>query len=293
MYVIAANLTILIAALLPYSMSLIGENDILNQPSPYEVTAPQQELLHVILAPKQRTVLSAQISTPLLSSQVSATIKKIYKRMGETFEKGETLIEIDNFVYGANVDSAVAARDRAKTVLAAKEKLFKDRIASYVDIKEAQALVAKSEAELALAQNQYESATIVAPYRGRVENLAIEEYELPQPGQALIAIVEDDVLLAKVLVPSSLWNRLAIGKQFTVNVMETGTTVVAKIIRIGAVVDPSSSTIAIDAEINNDDRTLLAGMTGTTQLEPPESAKKPQKLPEQLPPKTQNVQSPK
>lgn len=227
---------------------------------------PEEEELHVILAPKEKAVLSNQISTPILSSQVSETIKKIYKRMGESFKKGDVLIEIDDEIFVANVQKAEGVLSRAKAGLDAREKLFKDNISSYLELKEAQALAASAEAELVLARTQLDGATILAPFNGKVVAVAIEEFELPQPGQALMEVINDEVLLAKVLVPSTLFKNLSIGKIINVHIRETDTNEEARIIRIGAIIDPASGTVAIDAEVNNHDEHLRAGMTGTTTI---------------------------
>lgn len=229
-------------------------------------STPREEVLRVILAPYTRTILSAQISTPILSSQVSAPVQKIFKRMGESFQKGDILIKIDDSVYGANLVKSLVTLDRARVLLQARGSLFDDAIASLIDLKDAQAAVASGEADVSLAQNQFDWSTIVAPYNGRVVTLNIEEYELPQPGQALIEIAEEERLLAKILVPSIYLKNIYIGKILHVNIQETGTTVEAKIIRIGAVIDPSSSTIAVDAEIDNRDGSLIPGMIGTTNI---------------------------
>lgn len=255
---------------------------------------------HVILAPLRRTILSAQISTPILSSQVSAPVTAIRKRLGESFKTGDILIELDTTVFFANLEKAFAILARAQASLTAKEQLFKDRIASYLDLKEAQALKATAIAELMLAQNQYDSATIFAPYNGRVITLLIEEFELPQPGQGLIEVEQDDILLAKMLIPSTYYEHVAIGQILPISVKETGTTVDAKIIRIGSVIDPSSSTLAIEAEIMNPDRTLRAGMTGTTHLTskskteptPPPQTEMPPTIQPELQPETQQEPSP-
>lgn len=227
---------------------------------------PQAPVIRVILAPFRRTVLSAQISTPILSSQVSAPVKKIYYRMGESFKEGDVLMQIDESVFGANLQSSISELDRANVVLKARKSLFHDDISSLVDLKDAEAISARSEAQLALAKNQFDASTIIAPYNGKVVSLNIEEFELPQPGQALMEIQEDEIMLAKILVPSNLLNLLQIGKEIKIAIQETGTTHNAKIIRIGAAIDPSSSTIAVDAEIDNRDQLLMPGMVGTTTL---------------------------
>lgn len=227
---------------------------------------PEDTSLRVILAPYQKTVLSAQISTPILSSQVSAPVTNIYFRMGESFKKNDILMRLDETVFKANVEKAKAVLRRAQAILSAKTNLYHDKVASYVELKDAEAATATADAEVVLALNQYDAAIIVAPYDGKVISLNIELYELPQPGQALIEILEDDLLLAKILVPSTFLKDIYIGKMLKINIKETETTVDAKIIRIGAVIDPASSTIAVEAEINNHDGTLKAGMIGTTYI---------------------------
>jgi len=222
--------------------------------------------VRVILTPLSRTILSSQISTPILSSQVSAPVTKIYKRMGETFKKGDSLIEIDRTVFFANLKKSKAILIRSNTVLDARQKLYNDSISSLTELKEAQAAVETAKAELALAINQYDWALIKAPYDGRVITVFVEEFELPQPGQALVEIMEDQKIIAKALVPAVHLSQLSIGKIFKVYVQEINKTVDATIIRIGAVIDPSSETISIDAEIDNSDHLLLPGMTGSIQL---------------------------
>lgn len=227
-------------------------------------SAAADQEVHVILIPLHRTILSNQISTPILSSQVSSIVRKIFKRMGEYFEKGELLIQIDDAIYYANLGKAKAALDRAQALLKTREALYGDNIISYLDLKEAQAVAASAEAEYVLAFTQYEGAFVRAPYRGRVIAVMIEEFELPQPGQALMEIEQTDKLLAKIFFPSAFYKDLFIGKTIDIRIRETETTVKATIIRIGGAIDPSSSTIAVEAEIDNADGKLMAGMTGIT-----------------------------
>lgn len=222
--------------------------------------------IRVILEPFQRTILSAQISTPILSSQVSAVVKRIYKQMGESFEKDEPIMEIDRSLFSANLERAKVALDRSETVLIARRKLYADSIASLQELKDAETAVAGSYAEYVLAKNQYDAALIRGPYNGRVVTLLIHENELPQPGQALVEVLEDQRIIAKALVPAQFYPKLKIGKIIPIYITELDRTFNAKIIRIGSVIEPSSQTVAIDAEIDNKKHELLPGMTGRTTI---------------------------
>lgn len=216
-------------------------------------TEPDQTY-RVIIDPKYSTKLSAEVATP---------VKKIYKRFGESFSKGDVLIQLDDRVYQSNLKKAQAVLSRARTEYDGKKQLFHDNVASLFELKEAEANVAIAEADLAKAEKDLDSTTIKAPYDGKVVDLKIEEYELPKVGDDLIDVLYDKVLLAKVLIPSTLLPKIHPGDPFRIRVNETDKTITAKIQRIGAVIDPSSSTIQIEGEINNEDEKLKPGMTGS------------------------------
>ena len=229
-------------------------------------STPLNEEVEVILAPNERTILYNQNSTPLLSSQVSLPVKNIYFRMGEHFRKGDVLMDIDDTIFRVNLLKAKAAFQRAQALVIARQRLYADHIASFLDLKEAEATYAAAQAELVLAEEQFAQTRIIAPYDGRVVQLLIQQFELPQPGQALIEIVNDKTLIAKLLAPSVNLNYLKIGRYLRIHIKETDTDEYARIIRIGAVIDPASGTIAVDAEIENYNEKYIPGMTGTTTI---------------------------
>lgn len=221
------------------------------------VEKSETDTIRVIIDPELKTQLSAQVMTP---------VEKINKRMGDSFVKGEVLIHLDDDIFQGNLLKAKAALEKAETELAAKQHLYKDNNTSLFDLKEAEAAAATAKAELIVAQKNLQSSTIIAPYDGKVVDLGIEEHELPQQGKNLIELVEDKTLLAKMLVPSSHYKDLKIGKEITIDIKETGQKIKAKISRIGAVIDPSSSTIRVEAAIDNSDGKLRAGMSGEAHL---------------------------
>lgn len=223
-----------------------------------EFGAFPEEMYQVIIDPLHRTLLSAQIQSP---------VEKIYKHMGDTFEKGDILIQLNDTVYQNNVKKAEAALNKAQVELDGKKQLFHDNVASLFELKEAEANVATAKADLSVAERDLNATTIKAPYDGKVVTLNIEEHELPQTGKDLIEVVYDKTLLAKLLLPSSMLKDLKVGLPFTIDVNETKQRIQAKILRIGSVLDPSSSTIKIEAEIDNKDGKLKAGMTGKVNFQ--------------------------
>lgn len=223
----------------------------------------QSKLYRVILDPYYRTQLAAEVEFP---------VNKINFRMGDSFNEGDVLILQDLTVLEANKIKAEAILSRAKTEFSAKEQLYREKIASLFELKEAEANVASAYADVILANKNLNAASIKAPYSGKVVELAVEEHELPQPGRKIVEIIDDSTLRARLLLPSNLYTKIKVGDPISIKIRETGDTVTGKITRIGSVIDPSSSTFKAEAEIDNRDNKLRVGMTGITQLSQTQAA---------------------
>ena len=222
-----------------------------------EINPPLSEEFHVIIDSLKKATLSAQLASP---------VKKIYKQLGESFNKGDLILELDSAIYHAQVLKTKAVLEKAFNTYKAKEELFHSKIASLSELKEAYALWATAQAEYEVAKKQLEACKIIAPYRGKVANVLLYEHELPQVGQPLVEVVGDEVLLAKMLVDAKYRNDLKPNSTVNIYIRELDETLPAQIKRVGSVIDPISSTIAVEAEIDNKDSHLISGMTGTTEL---------------------------
>lgn len=215
--------------------------------------------------PTFRVILEPQYKV-LISSQIDSPVKHITKRMGDSFNEGDLLIQLNDEVFETELKRAKANLLRAQAELEAKNILFQDNVASTFEIREAEAYAAIAEAELAKAQQKYNATKILAPFNGKVVDLNIEEYELAQRGKHIIQLVEDQTLRAHLLVPSTYLSKISNGQAISITVKETGQPITARISRIGAVIDPASSTIKIEAIVDNRNNALKSGMSGTATL---------------------------
>jgi RND family efflux transporter MFP subunit len=234
--------------LLSLALPVIGQENSIRE---------EGQVFRVVLDPRFRTTVS---------SKVASTVTKITKEMGDTFRKGEVLIRLDDELFRAMEKKARFLLERAKALLSAKEVLYKDNVASAFELKDAQAGVAVAELDFIKAQQDLADCNIRTPYPGHIELVHVHDHELVQVGEPLIEIVNDQTLLAKILVPSSYYNKLETGQVLYVDVKETKQRVPAIITHIGAVIDASSSMMKIFAEINNNEGKLRAGMIGMTRL---------------------------
>lgn len=214
-----------------------------------------------LLAVDVRAVIEPTERT-MFTSEINSTVKAINRKMGESFEQGETLLQLDDVVYLAGLMKARAAVSKGEADFEAAKKLWSDRVISHSDYRTAEAELATARAELALALKAFNACFIKAPYSGKVVNVFVKLYEHVEQNQQLMEILDDGVLIAKLLIPEAFLSNLKIDDMIDLKIMETGQTVQAKVVRIGAVLDPVSSLFKVEAEIDNANNELRAGMEG-------------------------------
>ncbi len=263
----------------------------------------------VILTPRRQAVLSAA-----LSGQVVA----INRELGQPFDGGEPLVQLDDATYRVNKGVAETMYESARGNLAriqkladnktrqrhaeavlaaadvnltATQRLYNDNHASHVDLENARRdrTVAQTNRELAdstaakelinakrelataigkleIASEQLDACSLGAPWAGRVARVLVNEHEFVERGTPTIELIDDRVLLAKFLLPSSVFRSLHVGQELSLSVNETSETVKVRVSHIAAALDAASVTFEVHAEVDNADGNLRAGMNGWLSL---------------------------
>ena len=239
-------------------------------------------------------------STPVFSQYSSARVVRIYADTGDVVEKGAPLVEIEtpDMVQAGNdlttaeagVNKARAQLQLTQTAEARQHELFEAKAASLKDWQQAQADLAGARndlrsAEIALAavrnrlvilgksrkeidalearQAIDPTTTIVAPISGVVVQRKIG------PGQYITSSTTDPVYVLGDL--STVW-LLASVKETDVPFVKVGQSVAvhvlaypdrefaAKIISVGATIDPTTRRLQVRAEVENPDAMLKPEM---------------------------------
>lgn len=215
------------------------------------------ESFRVVLEPLRRTALSAEITS---------TVTTIPKRMGEMFKKNEILMTLDDQVYKSNHLKMLAILERAKAELSAQKRLYANRSASLLELREAEAKLAAAQADLTQATKELKACTLLAPYAGEVQDVHVEEFERVEPGKPLIEIQDSQTLVAKLLVPSRVGLSIKVGQKLKIFIPEVQANYTAVVTHVAPGIDPSSSLIKIDSEIDNTNRSLRSGMIGALEI---------------------------
>ncbi|HYD82107.1 MAG TPA: efflux RND transporter periplasmic adaptor subunit [Paucimonas sp.] len=222
--------------------------------------ALEKQDIRAQLAPRRFTTIAAEIG---------AKISRIAVPEGGAFRAGQALVALDCSLQQAQLQKAKASLTAAERTYSANRRLEELRSIGKVELEVSEAEVAKARAEVSLMNVALGKCQIAAPFSGRVAEQKVREQQYVQPGQPLLDILDDSVLELEFIVPSHWLAWLKTGYQLHVRIDETGKSYPAKILRIGARVDPVSQSVKATAAIDGGFRELMAGMSGTIAIAPP------------------------
>lgn len=230
------------------------------QPAAMAKPATDRQEIRAQLSPRRFTTLAAEIG---------AKVSRLPLAEGEAFKQGQTLLAFDCSIQAAQLNKARAALAAADRTYSANKRLAELGSVGKVELDVSEAEVAKNRAEVAAVGAVLGKCSVGAPFAGRVAEQKVREQQYVQPGQPLLEIIDDSVLELEFIAPSRWLAWLKSGTGFQVKIDETNKTYPAKVLRIGARVDPVSQSIKIAAAIDGKFPELIAGMSGKVLLAPP------------------------
>lgn len=224
--------------------------------------------------PSSSSLLSARgvidaIDHSTLSSGVSSRITKIQYKRGESFEKGDILVEFDCRLEKANLGAALAGYNLARKTLEKNQELLSFAATGKFDVDISKAEVEQHRSELNARQAIVDECTVLAPFTGRVVRLAVAPFESVQPVQPLIEIVGTQAFEITFIVSSDWLSWLSKDHDFVFKLDNIDQHIRGKVARIGAVVDPVSQTIEVIGIIENPNQLIRAGISGVASFTPP------------------------
>lgn len=223
--------------------------------------ASLSENILIVLHPAQKTTLS---------TEVFSTIQKINVDMGEAFQKGDILIELDAGIYQAERRKAEAELALATTVYETSRQLYHQQSISDAEMARARAEQEMARAGLAIAQKRHNACYLRAPYDGRVVRRLAQEGEFVQQGQQLIEILDPGVMRAEFLAPAPYWRRLSVGQVFPARVKGFDRAFDCRISHVSPILESNTATFQVYGEIDNAANRLCGGMTGEILLSFPD-----------------------
>lgn len=259
-----AALLVIIAGLVFAAMTLRGvEGPKIAEvaPDPLTVSVQTVEFLESVEIDELFTGLAEARRTSQLGFQAGGRIERIDVRVGDRVEAGATLARLDTRGLAAQLASAQAVVEEARTThrlaldtadrqrtLQAQGHVSSQRVEEAV----AQAATAMARIDSAKAQAdtlrvQIDLSRIVAPYDGVITGRFADEGAIANPGLAVLELVEAGNLEAKIGVPARIVPQLVPGRTYTLEA-EIGD-IDAELRSVTGVVNARQRTVAAIFEI--------------------------------------------
>jgi membrane fusion protein, multidrug efflux system len=202
----------------------------------------------------------------VLSSEIAAKIIQMPFRNGESFKKGDTLIEYDCDLIKTQKEKIEAELVGLRIKSQSYEQMAKLNSIGELEVALAVAETKKKEAELKMADITVSKCSVKAPYDGKIMKSIVREHEYVGEQKELMEIVGTRNLELDILVASKLISSLFIGQKVYFISDETGQKADGVIIGIAPSADPISQTIRIRAKLVNFGRHILPGTIGNAQF---------------------------
>ena len=261
-------------------------------------SAEEAGAVQVVSAPVMQADVPARLSangtvtavqTVEVRPQISATIKTVHIREGQSVRKGDRLFTLDARTEDANLGMAEAqiTRDRADLTnaernLERQRELFRQEYVSRAELDAAQNQVDMLRSQVAIDQASVEASRvarsfgeITAPIAGRTGAIAVYPGSLVQPtGAALLNITQIDPINVGFTLPEreladvqQAFARGAVPVAAKLN-LPGQPDLEGRLVFIDNAVDTASGTIRLKAEFPNPDNRLWPGMFVTVTLAP-------------------------
>ena len=179
-------------------------------------------------------------------------------------EKGDVLLRLDDRTQRLALEIAQANRDQAQATVTRYEGLRSNGSSIVTDVAFADARIALrlTEANVGLAEVALDDRTITAPISGQLGLSDVSVGDRVSSGDAIVTIDDSTSLLATFEVPERSIGLLSEGKRVFVSTPTyAGRIFEGEITAFDSRLDSVTRSATVEAEIDNPEGLLLAGMT--------------------------------
>ena len=202
-----------------------------------------------------------------LSTEESGVVAKILFENGQEVKEGDLLVELDTDTEQANLRSAEAEQDLARTVYERTRRLRANNTVPQSDLDAAESQLRKMTALVEQLKATIRKKQINAPFSGR---LGIREVNLGQfvnNGDKIVSLQSLDPIYVDFLLPQQLIAALQSGQKLqVVTDVYPGEVFEGTLTAVNAEIDPVTRNIRLQGTLPNADGRLRPGMFGRVLL---------------------------
>jgi membrane fusion protein, multidrug efflux system len=196
-----------------------------------------------------------------VTNEVAGQVREIHFESGQSVEKGDLLVQLDDSVDQADLRGLIAQRNLAQIKVERLRKLLKDRSTSQSDYDEASAELDSAKAAVAAKEALVAKKSITAPFTGQLGIRFLDLGEYLAPGSEIVPLDALEPIFADYSLPERYLPRIEIGKQVRVKVAAyPNKELEGTIMAINSGVEEKTRSIKVRAILQNAERLLRPGM---------------------------------
>ena len=172
------------------------------------------------------------------------TVLRIRVEEGQTVQKGQVLMDLDNEAVARNQDELDTRLTLAKDVLARQERLWEQGIGTEVQLLEARTNVKALEESIAAFSEQVDFGKVTAPFSGTVDRIFAKEGGMASPMQPVARVMDLNDMYVRAKVSDHYVGKVEVGQRVDI-AMAGRATLTSAISRVGRYIEPANRTFEI------------------------------------------------
>jgi len=209
-----------------------------------------------------------QSSTVVLTAHVTSRVSKVPFDLGTIVKEGDVVVELDDRLFAATLESSRAKADHATKQLHRMEVLESKGLGTAIDTEKARIDDAGARMDVLQAEIALSNTRITSPVEGVVLDRSINPGETTNPDQKVMTlgvinpvmmvadVSEDKIGFVRLGMPAEIGTNAFPGKSFT-----------GEVVKIQAEVSAKTRTFQVYLKVENQDLGLKPGVTGYVRLD--------------------------
>lgn len=138
-----------------------------------------------------------------MAFEVSGKIVKFYYKEGQKVKKGSIIAKLDDAIYKANYNQALANYNQANIDYKRYEKLFKSSSVAKIELEKQKQNLDVNKAVLQIAKKNLDETKLIAEFDGIMAKKMVDDFARVSAKQAIIRLQDNSSYKIKFFVPES------------------------------------------------------------------------------------------
>ena len=204
--------------------------------------------------------------------QTAGVVKSLEFRANDEIKEGQLLLQIDDAVERADLQSAQAAVERDRAALDRAQTLSTRGVSSEASLETAKTALAASESALARIQATIDLKAIEAPFGGTIGIPRVDVGQYVQPGTVIATLQQLETMKVDFTVPEQRVGEVEMGQAAHFGLTADDFPYSGRIIGVDPKIDPQTRMVSVRAEVDNARGELRPGQFVRVRVELPAMA---------------------